>query len=331
MIRRLTKTHLTALKLATTVAVIALLASRLDWSRAHTALTSMNVGWLVTAFAVFFGMTLLETARLRIVFGYLGLGVWDAYKLQSIGFFWSAFLPGQIAGDLYRMMVVRSVGGTLSQTVAALLALRAVAFSVVLSGAVLGAVLVWPEMHLWASSFDAAERPAFNPPLTAAVVFALLAAATAGAWLAYGFSRSSQRVKRAVELLRMAFSQLPPQRLLALFLISVCVHTLRVLLMNALVRSLGGDVALDLLLFVTSAAVFASHLPIAFGGLGTREAAIIVLLLPLGIAYEEGTLIAVAGRCVSMLFALWGGILFLIVRRTARPPEEGEPERTGSA
>ena len=60
-------------------------------------------------------------------------------------------------------------------------------------------------------------------------------------------------------------------------------------------------------------------LPISFGGWGVREAALIGLLAPFGIAAESALGISVALGLLVMAAGLPGGVLWLMPRMRRRP------------
>ncbi|MGI4834852.1 MAG: lysylphosphatidylglycerol synthase transmembrane domain-containing protein [Janthinobacterium lividum] len=239
------------LKLAFMAGALGLVARHLDLPGLGRTLRGARPGWLALAAGLFIASKLLSSVRLNRFFRAVGLGLSEGYNLRLywLGMFYNLFLPGGIGGDGYKVYLLgRRFPGRRALIFRALLLdrLSGLAALLVLLLALLAAV---PTAELRVAGAGAL------PPWWRAVPLGLLPLVVA---LSYGLGRW------AFGEFRGAFGRTSWQ--------AVGVQGAQVLQAWALLAALGaagGPVLPYLLVFLASSV--AAVLPLAVGGLGTRE------------------------------------------------------------
>jgi uncharacterized membrane protein YbhN (UPF0104 family) len=194
----------------------------------------------------------------------------QAIEALFIANFWSLALPGVSAGGVATVLRYRSYGVPASQGLAVLAASRILEMIAFAALALLGWTLASPG---GAQHFH-----------TLGMVAALTAA---GGML--------RRLPPAALLRGLAFALL--QGLLDAA--TVCV----------LAQALGLSVALPQALWINALSYFAILLPLSVAGLGVREAAVIIAIVPLGFSRESALALALLMLSMTLLNAAVGGVL----------------------
>lgn len=315
---KLAATHWRLLvKASVALAVLGLLFHRVDWVLLSESTAELKLGPLALACIFFGAIAALEVARLRSVLISYGLSWVELLRLHLVGLFFGSFLPGQVGADLFRVLALRSSGGSLTRPLTLILSLRLLGLAVLACAAVTG--------------FALHDRPLLDsirwhwgPFLIAAGVAALLISALMShprlRIQALGFARAqSARCRKALALLG-------PAQLAAVVLLSCLILVARALVLFFLVRAVGHSLAPMETLLIVALAALATTLPISFAGLGVREGVVAFLLVEASLSYERALLVALLGRVLILLVSAVGGVWLVGSRRDREraPPRPGD-------
>ena len=254
--------------------------------------------------------------RLMVNLAGAGLGVPQAAQCYFAGLFGNIFLPSLIGGDVIRAGLALRLGRSKAG---------------VLLGSLLDRILDIGALTLVAAMGALLAPGALDPQLARTVwkfagLAALLAAAGAGilvAVLALLRRRFSFRTRRRLAKLRRAGRKMARQPLrVALALgLGLTFQVSLVLLMTRLATACGLFAPLAGWLFAYPLAKLAALLPVTQGGIGVREAALAVLLVPFG----APAVLTVATGLVWETIVIAGGTLggafafFSAPRKSAMP------------
>ena len=97
------------IKLAVTIVCIWYVSSKIDFTKAWTAIKTTNLFYLFLALLAFIFSKILSALRLNIYFKniMLHLSEWQNIKLYWLGMFYNLFLPGSIGGDAYKVLLLK--------------------------------------------------------------------------------------------------------------------------------------------------------------------------------------------------------------------------------
>ena len=289
------------------IAILALILSRLNLKATLAALAGAHWGYLLLALAaspLLFGLKARRWQRLLDMQG-VTYRFRDAFLAFMAGVFLGLVTPGRMGEMGKALYLKQDVNLPLSEGLASVLVDRLFdLYSILLLGA---AGLVW---------FRLLPPWALVAVLAGTLGALLLPTALLSERLgAYGMRLVSilpivrdrqSRLAEATTRFQHALRPLLTPRLMVPLLLTLAAYALYFGQAQLLALSLELDIDLPYLAVCLSVAGVITLLPISFAGLGTRDAILIALFLPLGIAPEE----AVA---FSMLFFLVsyvaGGIL----------------------
>ena len=306
-----------AAKLVLTLLLVAYLLDRVDLREAFALMAGADGAPLAAAFLIF-GISVLAGAwqwgRLLAALG-IRLTRRKLLELYWVGLFFNNFMPGNVGGDVIKVLDLKRSDQDPVASSAATLADR-------LTG--LGALAFLSFLASWRLSADASLAPLARPVFWGSLVFlgvlALflldpVARALRLAAQMAGLLPSAGLRARVLEQLRMLRRR---RRLIVqLFLFSLLVQALRVGVHYWVGASLLGPERPGLLdcFLVVPPLAFALILPITLGGLGWRENLAVPLYAPLGVQAEAAVAIQLLAYLLMLLASLLGGLLYLL-RRT---------------
>lgn len=310
---------LTALKALAGIAVLVLLARRVDLGTVRDRLAEAEPGPLAAAVAVFAAGILLHAWRWSALLRFWGIAARPATLVRLIlgAGALNLVLPGNLGGDVYRVVGVRGQAAGLLPSAGLVVLERYCGFL---------ATFVMAALALATSDF-APRQPALA--LAVLGLFALLLAP-----LALAASRRAAEVAavglRRAGLERTATTVAAGAAALRAFLVApravagvlalsaamkLCVGAILVLLAAALGLRLP---ATDVLVFLPLHTV-ASALPVTLNGLGVREANLVLFFTRVGLGEEQAASLA-ALHLVFLVATALPGAVFLLAPG-ARPSE----------
>jgi uncharacterized membrane protein YbhN (UPF0104 family) len=129
------------------------------------------------------------------------------------------------------------------------------------------------------------------PVLVATALVLLLVSARFRAVVLWPFGRLGRRVARTSEGLLAAWREIPGASKAVLTGLGVIHQASKVMILFLLLRAVGVEVPLGTLALLTALTTLATNTPVTIGGIGTREASIMLLFAPYG---PPATLLAAA-------------------------------------
>lgn len=269
------------------------------------ALLQMNpISYALAAAGLALGLV-LSAHRWRTLLRSVGVSVRmpEATRLCFVGYFWSAFLPTSIGGDVVRAVSLRHLA-PLSTVGSSILMERLLGFTCLLTLALLGSfglealAPVRPALALASVGFLAAgalfffgpiDRIRIPPgPLSSVVDRAIRLAAETQQFRSHGASVS---------------------KALGISLIWQC---LLVAIHAVLSAGLGGSISWMHLIILVPVVQALAMLPFSIGGLGVREIGYEYFYRLAGYDPGEGVALGLGWLAVSLTIALFGGVLFAL-------------------
>ncbi|MBP1633803.1 MAG: hypothetical protein H6Q10_377 [Acidobacteria bacterium] len=310
----------TALKLAVSVALMALLLSRTDLRGLARDVANASPSWLAAAFAVYLLSLAISTWRWRLLLTAQGTP-FERRRLFSsylVATFFNNFLPSNIGGDVIRVSDTAGRLGskTLATTIVLIdrgigllgLGLVAAVGATLAAGAKGSPLPVWPSW-LWVGLLVAmvVSAPAFIAP---AGVGRLLQPLTVfhAEWV-------GERIARITETLGR-FRQ-RPAALAGCFAGAVIVQAVLVLYYAAVARALGIPIALSHMAVLVPVSFVVQMLPVSLNGFGVREATFSYYFTRLGLPIQSAMALSLLATGLVMLLSLLGAGVY-VGRKGAR-------------
>ncbi|HWF86320.1 MAG TPA: lysylphosphatidylglycerol synthase transmembrane domain-containing protein [Vicinamibacterales bacterium] len=303
-----------ALKIAVSVALLALLFSRVDARRLWTIARHASIVWLATALVVYFLNVLASVWRWRLLLHAQGVRMSARTLLGSflVASFFNNFLPSNIGGDVIR---VRDTARPARSTTLATM--------VILSDRVLGLMALFLVASLGASIASEVPAHALSPIwpswLWAGFVFCTVAAAPA-VLAPVGFSRLLQpltvfhpewvgdRIDKLTDVLSRFRER--PGAMAACFVVAVAVQASMIIYYLAVVWALHLPVGVWDLAVIVPISFVVQLLPVSVGGFGVREATFSLYFAKIGLPIESAVVMSLVGAALLMLFSLSGAAVW---------------------
>ena len=266
-----------------------------DWRRAAEVLGQADVRWLAAAFALLLFSFIPAALRWTGLLQAMGVeyGRLAAYRTYLTGAFYGLAMPGVVGGDAARVwFCLRQTQAPVTLVVGTVLAER-----------VLGVVALLLILSVGVY-FYPAQSIGSNIEWAPAVALILVAAIAGLPWMLRRMSFTTSRVTsrrygRWENRFRRVLKQLTPiKRLRALHLLgglalSVVFQTFDILATYAIGQALSLEVSMQTLLIAMPIVYLATVLPISPGGLGVREATLVIVLAQFGLSAPDAALLAV--------------------------------------
>jgi len=307
------------LKAGVSVALLALLFSKVDVARLWTVARTASIPWLVLALALYFGMILVSAWRwgllLRaqhIVYPFRGLT--SSFLVAT---FFNNFLPSNIGGDVIRITDTAPAAGSKTLATTVVLIDRGIGL--------LGLALVA------AMGASAGLGPAKVGPVGPGMLWAGFGVAAMLATPALlnpeGFTRILQPLRvlhpewvgERLERLTAALSRFKesPANLASCFVGAIGVQVTLVGFYLAIAHSLRIPITFAQLAVIVPISFIVQMVPVSMNGFGVREATFGFYFTRLGLPLESALLVSFIGAALVLLFSLSGGVAY--VARQRRP------------
>jgi glycosyltransferase 2 family protein len=309
---------LLAIKIAVSLALLALLFSKIDIGQLWAIARRASVLWLGVALVIYAVNLIASTWRWYVLLDAQEVSVRPRWLFGSfmVASFFNNFLPSNIGGDVIRISDTAKAARsrTLAATVVlmdrglglmALVLVAAVGASA--AGAVHPAALpIWP-VWLWAGFLAgaAASAPAVFAPA--------------------GFGRLLQPltvfhpewVGNRIETLTSVLARFGarPRALATCFATAVFVQATMVVFYFAVAHALHLNVSLSDIAVIVPISFVVQMLPVSFGGFGVREATFSIYFSRIGQPIESAIAMSLVGQALIMLFSLTGAAVYISRRR----------------
>ncbi|MGI8684506.1 MAG: lysylphosphatidylglycerol synthase transmembrane domain-containing protein [Acidimicrobiales bacterium] len=309
------KVLLPALRLIATIVMVAWLSQHVHLSRLHTPpWRTTTLLWVSAALVVTFVGVLLSALRWQRVLTALGLVASTPTLVRHYlaGQFVGNFLPTTIGGDVLRVTRLSAANGETPRTVASVVLERLTGW-LVLPVLTLFALMVNPGLRRVAPGPTATAMWLAVATLVALGVLLVLAASpwfgsrltSADGWRRFtgavhlGLDRVRHSPGLAFEVLTVGFA-----------------YQLAVMLAAFLsAKALGLPVGWTAILAFFPVVAIVQVLPLTVGGLGTREAALVFFLHPLGVAQADAFALGLLVYLVNLGVSLLGAPAFAFGNR----------------
>ena len=294
------------LRLAATVALMALALRGVEWPKLAGLFAKIDWRWWAAGLAT--GMFVQVVAAVRwaalarpIGFPFsIGLFIWRFFE----GMFFSLCLPTTIGGDVVK--AYRLADTTHGRLLAGCTVLADRLTGLTALGVLAGAALI-------------AKETGFGLAATLAVGAGLLLAALAVIWLGVGSLDKLLTIFPEPHAARQFIARLLPYQLRPSLMVkavgwSLVVQAGGAISVAFIARGIGIDLPLSIWFAVVPLIALAMVLPISISGVGVREGGLAMLLAPSGVASEQAVAIGLLWFLSTILMGLVGGALFLLDR-----------------
>ena len=313
------KRILLPVKIAGSVGLVAFLYARVDRGGLLAALRGVDLRLVVLILALFFFNTLLSSVKWRILLHADGIRVPLPALVVSylVGTFFNLFLPSNIGGDAYRVYDVARLSDRPAHAFASVFADRLTGFAALVTLGLLAALAAYPLLP---------DRRLLVPVGAAfAAILFLLWALTQERLLRWGMAAT--RVDRLARL-RDFFDKFMasirvyrthPGLLGQVLGLSFLFQGTAVVCIWLMARAL--HIGAPLLLFFAFVPLISllEALPISVYGLGVRDAAYVLFFAQAGVQREQALAMALLYVALTLVYALSGGLLFVLRPRPAQP------------
>lgn len=286
-------------RLGLTLLLLAILAVRMDWHSAATSLRGADARLWVLA-AVFYACVQTISA---IRWSYFGLRhgfhqpIVKYVRHYFVGMFFNLMLPTSVGGDFVRAWYLGKPEQRIAAAMLTAMLDRISGLMVLVGLACLGTL------------FGAADAPlAYRLLPWGIAAFGLLGLAAIPLLVPYR-AWFGAKVGRLLDALAKTRS---PQDWIVPLLLSTVVQLGNVLIVYLLCLALQLSIGFAYLLLAVPMIALLTMLPISINGMGVREGASVILLVPAGVSAEDAVLVALAWFSVTVAVSLLGGIVYAL-------------------
>jgi len=276
-------------------------------------LAAANPWWVIGGLALFVIMRLPSAYRMRLITQRQGmaLSTLDLVKISLVTTFFGLLLPGQIAGGAVRWHLLSTRDRKGAEALASIafdsvnnaMALMSLGLFGLLAASPASLPLIIPWIIGGVFAFLLLVYASLlNPRTTGLVVYlAKRLGLERWPWLHRKIARLIESVQR--------FHQIPVPIQICLFGLSLVFHLLGVLSFMLLAGALDLDLSFGDCAWLRALLYLVIMLPLTVSGIGVRESALVVLLLPLGVTSVQAVALSALLMAGLLLTAGIGGLL----------------------
>jgi len=307
------------------LALIALVLRKLDWTRLGEVLTRVNVGWAVSGWALSALLIAGLALRWRIFLRQQGIALpfTTILSLTWAGQFFNSVMPGSTGGDVVKIYrICQLAPGRKAAAVATIFVDRLTAFLVL-------AVLAGVAFVINPAPLGVLLTHSLSTRVMAGWLLASLAVVAAAVWLIGRFLRSTHWGGRLARTFAAARNHLSFNRgLLAAVLLAAALHLLNILIAYLFARALGISLTYLQVLLIVPVVAFFVMLPVTINGHGLRELLLIAYFTQMGVALSGRSgngvrEIAIAWSLLlvtnDLLWSMPGGVWYLARFKSTAP------------
>lgn len=293
------KQHLTTgLKIAVTLAAIAILGSRIDFVQVKSAIGTFPTKWIATIVGLLIVSLLTSARKWQVVLGGLG---WQAPFLKLVRLFWvglffNTFLPGRTGGDVVRAYSLSSSDGHRTTSIASVAIDRGLNLLALI---IIGATATFFSTALPDHLYTVVRAVA----LSSVIVMAALVLGR----------HSVLRLlpKRIHVLVSPVLNMHWDQRLAKAAALAFLVQIIMILINVSAAQALKLPVSTTELFIAIPLTAIVTTLPISINGFGIREAAYATALSYFGTSVEQGVALSLVMTATLVGWSLIGGLVYL--------------------
>jgi uncharacterized membrane protein YbhN (UPF0104 family) len=289
------------LRLGVTVALLAWVAKGTDLAKVGSTFANLRGELWLAALGTYLAAQVLSAWRWQMLarpFGF-NCSVRQLTAYYFIGMFFNLVLPTSVGGDVVRAWRLDGGQGKRLAAFAAVFLDRFSGLCVLLLLGCVGLALYDGPLPSWITWFVVGSAFSAAPAIVLAP------------WLA----ALGQRFARPLEKLRVGLRTLrSPKLLLGSTLLSLGVQAANVFLVMLIGWALGADIPVGYYWIMVPMVTLLSMLPASINGMGVRENATALFLVPLGVPESTAVALALAWFGVFLAASLLGGLVFLCER-----------------
>jgi glycosyltransferase 2 family protein len=311
-----------ALRIGVSAAVLALLFHFLPLAEVWAALRRLPASLWTLVVAGYLAAHLVGVTKWRLMVNLGGarLRFRDAMRCYFSGLFSTLLLPSVIGGDVVRAGLALRLGRSKAAVILGSFLDRlidSIALGLLMA---LGAVLV-------PGALSPDSRRVFTISGVAILLF-LIVAALVAAWFparrfSFGIRRRLVRLRHAAHSVRRQ-----PQYVAAALCLGLIVQGSFIWLTSQVAAASGLHLLFRAWLFAWPLAKLSALVPLTQGGIGVREAALAVLLVPFGARATVTVAVGLAWEAVIISGGLIAGLAALLLGRFSAAPAPAENSRT---
>ena len=314
---RLTKSTIQwCLRIIVAAALLYLLFRFIPISEVMKVMVLADGWWVAAAFVILIFERLTAAWRMKLLTDQLAmpLSVFKLWEISTVSVFYTTFLPGDIAGGAIRWYRMSKPLGQRAQAFAALAFERLIdTIILILFGLVFW---IWddPPFGTWLLYFVLITflvalvlvMAVSLSPRTSRVFETIIGLIP---WK--GFRQfTSEKIEKVLVSVR-TFRQLSFTKITALVMLSALRHLLSILIIICFAQALAMSIGFPTIGWIRSLMNIITMLPIAFAGLGVREASFTILMEPYGIPGSQAVALGLFMFIVHIVLAIIGGLLEL--------------------
>lgn len=270
--------------------------------------------WVAAAFVVLLFERASAAWRMKVLTDQLQmrLSAWKIFEINTASVFYTTFLPGDLAGGAVRWYRMSQPNGRRAEAFAALVFERLIDTIVLVAFG----LLFW----IW-------DRPPFATTLLDLLLVGLLGALILGmvaslspslspllhkiiSWIPWGRLRRALQEKTEKVLVSVrAFRSLSWPAVTGLLVLSTLRHVLSIVIVVCFAQALAMTIGFVTIGWIRSLMNIITMLPIAFAGLGVREASFAILMEPYGVPGAQAVALSLTAFIVHIVLAIAGGLL----------------------
>jgi glycosyltransferase 2 family protein len=299
------------LKFIIGISLISYLFTLIDFAEAAEGFSQGFKALLLTGCMTIVFSFFIMALRLHVVVKKFSKGVFNTFRIFLIGWFFSNVLPTNIAGDGYLVFYYSKKNGSVSEA-ATLIGLQRLAGIFVIF--IYGIFYIIMSPGLTRSFFDISRLSVYSWDKII-FVFSLISLI---AFIVFN-KKLNKVIRGGLNLLKnisITLKELKGELYFQLLLYSILYQVLRLVGIYLLLRGFGIVISSIDLMFVLFMVTIGSLIPVSIGAVGVQESIFVIGLSVFGVPVTMAVIISLINRIVYIFFALTGGVLFLLSRKT---------------
>jgi glycosyltransferase 2 family protein len=250
-------------------------------------------------------------------------------KTYWIARFFNNFLPGQLGGDVYRVLYGLDSDVNRAEVASSVVAERIAGLIGLMSLAAIGGYASLPLIQATGLGLLPVAATVAAVVLAVIAIRPTLASSLAGLARALPVSRLSRALARLASALLVHVER--RMTLLVGIVLSACFYVLFAFESFLALRAFGADIDLASVLVIAPTIALIVSLPITINGWGAAEAASVLLYTQVGVAQADALAMALLSRANFLLMGGMGGLLYLWQSWRAPARDEHTAEATSQA
>ena len=293
---------------------------RIDVEAFRQNLLALRWLFLPIVYVLLFVNTALNSWKWQMLLQADGFFVryWSLIRSHLIATFFNLFLPSSIGGDAYRVMDVGQQIGMTSKSFAAVFAERLVGFLALACWGLLFSAIGYSHLP--------DKRIFFLPVLVFALMIIAVVIVLQRRLLMWGldvfrmkkFTSFYAFVQRFLDSLQVYHAN--KRLILKIFALSLIFQLIAIVSIFLLSRALDWDTHFIYFCIFVPLITLAKAIPISIFGIGIRDGCYVFFFAQAGVAAEKALALAMVYVFTTILYSLFGGIIFMFQRRKLPPP-----------